>query len=63
MIARTDALMKQLGWPTERGRQFLQDTYGVKSRQLLNDTQLLDFLRHLEGLAASSSLAGETVPF
>lgn len=63
VIARTDALLKQLGWSTERGRQFLTDTYGVKSRQLLNDEQLLNFLRHLEGLAEASSMALDSVPF
>lgn len=40
--------MKRLGWSTEQGREYLKRTYGKRSRQELNDAELLDFLRYLE---------------
>ncbi|NJO78987.1 MAG: hypothetical protein HC827_11000 [Cyanobacteria bacterium RM1_2_2] len=40
--------MKRLGWSTEQGREYLKRTYGKRSRQELDDAELLDFLRYLE---------------
>ncbi len=40
--------MKRLGWSTEQGREYLKRTYGKRSRQELEDAELLDFLRYLE---------------
>jgi hypothetical protein len=40
--------MKRLGWSTEQGREYLKRTYGKRSRQELDDAELLDFLHHLE---------------
>ncbi len=48
IIARTSVEMKRLGWTTQQGRDYLIETYGKRSRQLLTDEELLDFLHHLE---------------
>lgn len=40
--------MKRLGWSTEQGREYLKRTYGKRSRQELEDAELLDFLKYLE---------------
>ena len=53
IIAKTNVEMKRLGWTSEQGRKYLLETYGKRSRQLLSDEELLDFLHHLESLSAS----------
>lgn len=52
-IMRIGIEMKRLGWSTEQGREYLKRTYGKRSRQELDDAELLDFLHYLE---AQSSL-------
>lgn len=46
-IARIGVEMKRLGWTTEQGRSYLKQTYGKRSRQELDDSELLDFLSYL----------------
>jgi len=48
LIARTNVELKRLGWTSQQGRDYLVKTYGKRSRQLLTDEQLLDFLHYLE---------------
>ncbi|HAA30716.1 MAG TPA: hypothetical protein DCE56_27285 [Cyanobacteria bacterium UBA8553] len=48
IIARTNVELKRLGWTNQQGRDYLLQTYGKRSRQLLTDGELLDFLHHLE---------------
>ncbi|AMA09250.1 hypothetical protein [Picosynechococcus sp. PCC 73109] len=48
IIARTDVELKRLRWSSEQGRTYLLETYGKRSRQLLSDDELLEFLRYLE---------------
>lgn len=48
IIARTNVELKRLGWTNQQGRDYLIQTYGKRSRQLLSDDELLDFLSHLE---------------
>ncbi|WP_013320258.1 hypothetical protein [Gloeothece verrucosa] len=50
IMARSNAQLKRLGWTTEKGRDYLLKTYGKKSRHLLNDEELLEFLNYLESL-------------
>lgn len=50
IIARTNVEMKRLGWTSEQGRDYLIGTYGKRSRQLLEDEQLIEFLQYLETL-------------
>ena len=52
VIAKTNVEMKRLGWTNEQGRKYLLETYGKRSRQLLSDEELLDFLRYLESLSS-----------
>ena len=51
VIAKTNVEMKRLGWTNEQGRKYLLETYGKRSRQLLSDEELLDFLSYLESLS------------
>jgi formylglycine-generating enzyme required for sulfatase activity len=48
IIARTNVELKRLGWTNQQARDYLLQTYGKRSRQLLSDAELLDFLHHLE---------------
>lgn len=43
IMAQTDTYLKQLGWNPEQGRRYLQQKYGKRSRQELNDKELVDF--------------------
>lgn len=53
-IAKIGLEMKRLGWTTEQGRNYLKRTYGKRSRQELDDSELVDFLRYLETQISSS---------
>lgn len=53
IMARSNAQLKRLGWTTEKGRDYLLKTYGKKSRHLLNDEELLQFLNYLESLPST----------
>lgn len=48
ILARTNVELRRLGWNNQQGRDYLIETYGKRSRQLLTDEELLDFLHHLE---------------
>ncbi|MEL4895100.1 hypothetical protein [Crocosphaera sp. Alani8] len=54
IIARSNVELKRLKWTTEQGRDYLIRTYGKRSRQVLSDEELLEFLRHLESLPTPS---------
>ncbi|MBR8829511.1 MAG: hypothetical protein DSM107014_16715 [Gomphosphaeria aponina SAG 52.96 = DSM 107014] len=47
IIAKTDIELKRLGWTKEKGRDYLLQTYGKKSRHYLSDDELLEFLNFL----------------
>jgi len=51
-IAKIGFEMKRLGWSTEQGREYLKRTYGKRSRQELNDEELISFLQYLEAQPA-----------
>ena len=53
-IARISVEMKRLGWTTEQGRRHLKETYGKRSRQELNDSELMNFLSFLESQPSSA---------
>ena len=55
ILTKTDVEMKRLGWTLEQGREFLIETYGKRGRTLLNEDELLDFLRYLEYLPTPES--------
>jgi len=48
LMIQTDAQMKRLGWTEIQGRQFLEETYGVRSRSLLTEDELDNFLLYLQ---------------
>ena len=54
IIARSNVELKRLQWTTEQGRECLIRTYGKRSRQVLSDEELLEFLRYLESLPTPS---------
>lgn len=54
IIARTNRELKRIEWTTQQGKEHLMKTYGKRSRQLLSDEELLDFLKFLESQSSSS---------
>jgi hypothetical protein len=48
IIAQTDVELQRLGWGVHQGREFLEKTYGKRSRHDLTDEELLEFLLYLE---------------
>lgn len=50
VIAKSNMELKRLGWSSDQGRNYLLQTYGKRSRQLLSDEELLEFLLYLESL-------------
>ncbi|QQE66622.1 hypothetical protein GFS31_33220 [Leptolyngbya sp. BL0902] len=48
IIAQTDVELQRLGWNVNQGREFLEKTYGKRSRHELSDEELLEFLLFLE---------------
>jgi hypothetical protein len=48
VIAKTDVHIERLGWTKEQGKEFLKKKYGKIGRTLLNEEELLDFLKYLE---------------
>lgn len=48
IIAQTDVELQRLGWTVSQGREFLDKTYGKRSRHDLTDEELLEFLLFLE---------------
>jgi hypothetical protein len=48
IIAQTDVELQRLGWDVHKGREFLEKTYGKRSRHDLSDEELLEFLLYLE---------------
>lgn len=48
VIAQTDVELTRLGWTPVQGREYLEKTYGKRSRQQLTDEELMSFLLYLE---------------
>lgn len=48
IIAQIDVEMTRLSWSNQQGREYLEKTYGKRSRQQLSDEELLGFLLYLE---------------
>ena len=51
VIAQTDVELARLGWTSAQGREYLEKTYGKRSRQQLTDDELMAFLLYLEDLS------------
>jgi hypothetical protein len=48
IIAEISIQMERLAWTKEQGKDYLLKTYGKKSRHLLSDQELLEFLNYLQ---------------
>ncbi len=48
IIDQTSIEMKRLGWTQDQGKKYLLETYGKKSRHLLSDEELIEFLKYLQ---------------
>ncbi len=59
VIETTNKELKRLGWTKEKGIQYLLDTYNKKSRQLLSDEQLLEFVAYLQSLPTPNLYVGD----
>ncbi|HEY9830728.1 MAG TPA: DUF5906 domain-containing protein [Stenomitos sp.] len=50
IMARTNIEIKRLGWTPQQGKDYLLRTYGKRSRQMMTDPELVDFLNYLQSL-------------
>jgi hypothetical protein len=48
LIEQTNIELKRLGWTQKQGRDYLVEAYGKRSRLMLLDEELQDFLRYLK---------------
>ncbi len=48
IIEGIDKEMSRLGWGVQQGQRYILEKYGKKSRQVLSDVQLLEFLEYLK---------------
>lgn len=48
VIAQTDVELRRLGWTSAQGQEYLEKTYGKRSRRQLTDDELMSFLLYLE---------------
>ncbi|MBL1209432.1 hypothetical protein [Geminocystis sp. GBBB08] len=48
IIDQTSIEMKRLEWTQDQGKKYLLETYGKKSRHLLSDEELIEFLQYLK---------------
>jgi len=49
--------MERVGWTQEEGRNYLNRTYGKRSRQQLTDDELIDFLIYLKALPSPTEIS------
>lgn len=61
LIEQTSAELKRLGWSSQQGKEYLIQTYGKRSRQLLTDGELQDFLNRLRAMEAEEEEYVEVV--
>lgn len=47
VLADINRHMKRIGWDKDKGREYLLEKYGKRSRLLLNDQQILEFRAYL----------------
>ncbi len=50
LIRLTNIELKRLNWSVEQARKYLLKTYGKRSRQVLSDEELIEFLEFLKRL-------------
>lgn len=50
LIALSDKEIKRLGWSRTKAHQYLKDAFGKRSRQLMSNAELIEFVRSLKSL-------------
>ncbi len=50
LIRLTNIELKRLNWSVEKAREYTLRTYGKRSRQVLSDEELIEFLESLKRL-------------
>lgn len=58
LLAKNDADLKYLGLSLQEARQMLIDKYGKRSRHLLTNEELIDFISYVDSLIQKKSFAG-----
>lgn len=58
LLAKNDADLKYLGLSPQEARQMLIDKYGKRSRHLLTNEELIDFISYVDSLIQKKSFAG-----
>jgi hypothetical protein len=48
--------IERIGWSRKRGSEYLQKTYGKKTRGELDDVELVSFLSYLKAHPSSSEV-------
>lgn len=56
LTVESSELMKTFGWTADMGRKYLEEKFGVRSRQLLTPEQLQDFVWHLKSMKEEESI-------
>ncbi|MGC9505074.1 hypothetical protein [Baaleninema sp.] len=54
LMVQTTLELRRLGWDAERGRLYLEQTYGKRSRQQLTRSELSSFLQYLQAQPTST---------
>ena len=64
LLAKNDADIKYLGFSPQEARQMLIDKYGKRSRHLLTNEELIDFVSYVDSLVQKkSSQVPDDCPF
>ncbi|WP_292771650.1 hypothetical protein [Nostoc sp. NOS(2021)] len=67
VLAQIDVETERLGWTMEQRREHLKKNYGKRSRTLLTEVELLDFLQYLASQPSPPLdevlIAGDVIPF
>jgi hypothetical protein len=63
LIAQTNVEMKRIGWMAKQGQDYLQRTFGKRSRQQLDDEELAAFLEFLKSQPTQMANRRPQAPF
>jgi hypothetical protein len=63
LIAQTNVEMKRIGWMAKQGQDYLQRTFGKRSRQQLDDDELAEFLEFLKNQPTQMANRRPQAPF
>jgi len=66
LMSQSQKLIEALGWTAAQGKQFLMDNYGKKGRQLLTDSEFVDFVNKLQSMQLDDEEVGywtDDVPY